>query len=197
MNYEQMASKLNDFNTKNLQSVMALTEKSLDRTHKLAEINFETTKSLIGEVTETVQSAMTAKDPQALMSIAQDGALDQYAGKLFAHQQAVSKVVREAGEEMTTMAETAVEQYKVSLKEWISTLSANAPAGSEAMIGAMKTALDTTLNGMGQVQAAVKEAAATAEQNAEQAFKTMQGQVATVKKAATAATKTARTTARK
>jgi len=61
----------------------------------------------------------------------------------------------------------------------------------------MKTALDTTLNGMGQVQAAVKEAAATAEQNAEQAFKTMQGQVATVKKAATAATKTARTTARK
>ena len=31
MNYELMASKLNEFNTKNIQSMIALTEKSVER----------------------------------------------------------------------------------------------------------------------------------------------------------------------
>jgi hypothetical protein len=195
MNYEQMASKLNEFNSKNIQSLIALTEKSVERSHKLSEINFETTKSILNEVNGTVASVMAAKDPQALMAMTQDGSLDQFAGKLLAHQQAVSKVVREAGEEIANMTEVSVEQIKVSLKDWMDALAANAPAGSDAIVSAMKTSLESTLQGVGQIQAAAKEVASNVEQTTEQAVKAFQGQVATAKK--TVATKTTRATARK
>lgn len=195
MNYEQMASKLNEFNSKNIQSLIALTEKSVERSHKLSEINFETTKSILNEVNGTVASVMSAKDPQALMAMTQDGSLDQFAGKLLAHQQAVSKVVREAGEEIANMTEVSVEQIKVSLKDWMDALAANAPAGSDAIVSAMKTSLESTLQGVGQIQAAAKEVASNVEQTTEQAVKAFQGQVATAKK--TVATKTTRATARK
>jgi F0F1-type ATP synthase membrane subunit b/b' len=195
MNYEQMASKLNEFNSKNIQSLIALTEKSVERSHKLSEINFETTKSILNEVNGTVASVMAAKDPQALMAMTQDGSLDQFAGKLLAHQQAVSKVVREAGEEIANMTEVSVEQIKVSLKDWMDALAANAPAGSDAIVSAMKTSLESTLQGVGQIQAAAKEVASNVEQTTEQAVKAFQGQVATAKK--TVATKTTRATTRK
>jgi hypothetical protein len=195
MNYEQMASKLNEFNTKNIQSMIALTEKSVERSHKLSEINFETTKSFLNEVNGTVAHVMTAKDPQAFLAIAQDGTLDQYAGKLFAHQQAVSKVVREAGEEIAQMTEVGIEQIKVSLKDWMDALAANAPAGSDAIVSAMKTSLESTLQGVGQIQAAAKEVVSNVEETTEQAVKAFQGQVATAKK--TVAAKTTRATARK
>ena len=195
MNYEQMASKLNEFNEKNIQSLIALTEKSVERSHKLSEINFETTKSILNEVNGTVANVMSAKDPQALMAMTQDGSLDQFAGKLLAHQQAVSKVVREAGEEIANMTEVGVEQIKVSLKDWMDALAANAPAGSDAIVSAMKTSLESTLQGVGQIQAAAKEVASNVEQTTEQAVKAFQGQVATAKK--TVATKTTRATARK
>jgi len=193
MNYEQMASKLNEFNTKNIQSIIALTEKSVERSHKLSELNYEATKGILNDVNGTVAHVMTAKDPQALFAMTQDGSLDQYAGKLFAHQQAVSKVVREAGEEFTQMTEVGIEQIKVSLKDWMDALAANAPAGSDAIVNAMKTSFETTLQGVNQIQAAAKEVASNVEQTTEQAVQAFQGQVANAKK--TVAAKTSRATA--
>jgi hypothetical protein len=195
MNYEQMASKLNEFNAKNVQSLIALTEKSIERSHKLSEIHFDTTKSLLNEVNDTVTHVMSAKSPQALFAMTQDGTLDHFSGKLFAHQQAVSQVVRDAGEEIAQLAEVGVEQIKVSMKDWMDALSANAPAGSDAFVNAMKTSLETSLQGVGQFQAAAKEVAANVEQTTEQAVKAFRGQAAAVKK--TVATKTTRAAARK
>lgn len=195
MNYEQMASKLNEFNTKNIQSVIALTEKSVERTHKLSQLNFETTKAILNDVNDSVAHVMSAKDPQAFMAMTQDGSLDQFAGKLLAHQQAVSKVVREAGEEIAQMSEVGIEQIKVSMKDFIDALAANAPAGSDVIVNAMKTSFESTLQGVNQLQAAAKEVAANVEQTTEQAVQAFQGQVATAKK--TVATKSTRAAARK
>lgn len=195
MNYEQMASKLNEFNTKNIQSVIALTEKSVERTHKLSQLNFETTKAILNDVNDSVAHVMSAKDPQAFMAMTQDGSLDQFAGKLLAHQQAVSKVVREAGEEIAQMSEVGIEQIKVSMKDFIDALAANAPAGSDVIVNAMKTSFESTLQGVNQLQAAAKEVAANVEQTTEQAVQAFQGQVATAKK--TVAAKSTRAAARK
>ena len=149
----------------------------------------------MNEVNGTVAQVLSAKDPQALFAMTQDGSLDQFTGKFVAHQQAVSQVVREAGEEIAQMAEVGVEQIKVSLKDWMDSLAANAPAGSDAIVSAMKTSLESSLQGFGQIQAAAKEVASNVEQTTEQAVKAFQGQVATVKK--TVAAKTPRTAARK
>jgi hypothetical protein len=75
------------------------------------------------------------------------------------------------------------------MQEWINTISANAPAGSDAFVSAIKTGYGSALQGFEQLRAVSKDALATAEKNAEQAFEAFQGQVAQVKKAATPATR--------
>ena len=184
MSYEQFASQFNELNTKNLNSFFALTEKSVARSQKLAEINFAATKAMLGETQGNLETVMSAKDPQALVALVQEGALKELGTKIYAQQQAVAKVVREAGEEVAELAEVGVEQFQAGLKDWVNAIAANAPAGSDAFVSALKTSVETTLQGLGQFQAAAKEAAATAEANAEQAVKAFKGQVATVKKAA-------------
>jgi len=192
MTYEQISAKFNDFNSKNLQSIIALTEKTMGRSTKLVEISFDTSKSLLDEVSGTMQSVMAVKDPQAFMSMAQDGKMEGITNKLTAHQQAVSEVIREATDEFAKLAEVSVEQMKSSMKEWLDSISANAPAGSEAFVNAMKTSLDTTLQGVDQMQATLKEVATNLEKTTEQAVETIKGQVATVKKTAAKTTRATR-----
>lgn len=195
MDYEQIAGKLNEFSAKNVQGVMALTEKSLERSHKLAEISFDTTKSLLEEANDTLSKVLNAKDPQAVISIAQENGLDGITSKLAAHQQSVTKIVREAAEEMTAMSDASMDQMKSTLKEWVETMTANAPAGSDAFVNAFKTSIDTALQSLGQVQAATKEVLNKVEKSTEEAVEAIQGQVANVKKVA--AKTTARPAARK
>lgn len=184
MNYDQITSKFVELNNKNLHSLFALTEKTVERSQKLADINFAATKAMLGETQDSIEAVMSAKDPQELMSLAQEGAFEQLGNKLYAQQQAVAKVVREAGEEVAEMAEVSVEQFQASLKDWVNAFAANAPAGSDAFISALKSSVDTALQGYGQFQAAAKEAVATAEKTAEEAVHALKGQVASVKKAA-------------
>jgi hypothetical protein len=56
----------------------------------------------------------------------------------------------------------------------------------------MKTSLDTTLQGVDQMQATLKEVAANLEKTTEQAVETIKGQVATVKKTAAKTTRATR-----
>jgi methyl-accepting chemotaxis protein len=101
-------------------------------------------------------------------------------------------VIREATDEFAKLAEVSVEQMKSSMKEWLDSISANAPAGSEAFVNAMKTSLDTTLQGVDQMQATLKEVATNLEKTTEQAVETIKGQVATVKKTAAKTTRATR-----
>lgn len=196
MNYEQFASQLNELNSKSLNGLFALTEKSVERTQKLAELNFSTAKELLTETQETVETALSAKDPQALISMLQDGQFEQFGGKIYAQQQAIAKVVREAGEELSEVAEAGVNQFQEGLKQWLNTVSSNAPAGSDAFISALKTSVETTLQGLGQLQAAAKEATLNAEKTAEDAVEAFKGQVSSVKKAAATVTASATKTTR-
>lgn len=194
MNYDQITSKFVELNNKNLNSFFALTEKTVERSQKLADINFAATKALLGETHDNIETVLSAKDAQALTSLAQEGAFDQIGSKLYAQQQAVAKVVREAGEEVAELAEVSVEQFQASLKEWVNAVAANAPAGSDAFVSALKQSVESALQGYDQFQAAAKEAAATAEKTAEEAVQAFKGQVASVKKAATANKPAARAT---
>jgi hypothetical protein len=185
MDYEQIAAKLNEFNAKNVQTLMSLTEKSIDRSQKLAEVSFDTTKSILVDANDTLSKVLNAKDPQAVLAIAQESGIDGFTSKLAAHQQSVSKIVREAAEEVAELSEASMEQMKSSLKDWVESVSANAPAGSDAFVSALKTSIDTTLQGVGQVQAAAKEVISNVEKTTDQAVEAIKGQVANVKKAAT------------
>jgi hypothetical protein len=127
------------------------------------------------EAQDGLEQALTVKDPQAFVSYVQSDALAPLGNKLAAHQRAVAKIVREGQVELAEVAEAQLEQFQEGVQNWVNTFAANAPAGSDVFVNALKTSVGTALQGFEQFQAAAKEAAAVAEANAEQAVEAIQG----------------------
>ena len=141
-------------------------------------------KTVIAEAQDGLEQVLTAKDPQAFTSLLQSDALAPIGTKLAAHQRAVAKIVREGQVELAEVAEAGVEHFQAGIQNWVNTFAANAPAGSDVFVNALKTSVTTSLQGFEQFQAAAKEAVATAEANAEQAVEAIQGLAKQAKSAA-------------
>ena len=199
MNQEQITAKIAEIQGENLNTAFALGQKAVERTQKLVDLNFAATKAVLEEAQDNLEQVMSAKDPADLASLVQSDVLAPLSTKLAAHQRAVAKIVREGNVELAEVAEARIEQFQVGVQNWVDTLVANAPAGSDVFVNALKTSMGSALQGFEQFQAAAKEAAAVAEQNAEQAVEAFQGfanqaKVAAVKPAARAAKPAARRT---
>jgi hypothetical protein len=196
MNQDQITAKFAEFQGESLNTAFALSTKALERAQELADINFSATKTAIAEAQDGLEQVLTVKDPQAFASFVQADSLAPIGSKLAAHQRAVAKIVREGQVEFAEVAEAQLEQFQAGIQNWVDTFAANAPAGSDVFVNALKTSVTTSLQGFEQFQAAAKEAAAVAEANAEQAVEAIQG---LAKQAKSAAVKpaTRATTARK
>ena len=184
MNQDQITAKFAEIQGESLNTAFALSTKALERAQELADINFSASKAVIEEAQDVLEQALTVKDPQAFASYVQSDALAPLGNKLAAHQRAVAKIVREGQVELAEVAEAQIEQFQAGIQNWVDTFAANAPAGSDVFVNALKTSVATSLQGFEQFQAAAKEAAAVAEANAEQAVEAIQGLAKQAKSAA-------------
>ena len=175
MNQDQITAKMAEIQGESLNTAFALSTKAIERAQELADLNFSATKAVIVEAQDGLEQALTVKDPQAFVSYVQSDALAPLGNKLAAHQRAVAKIVREGQVELAEVAEAQLEQFQEGVQNWVNTFAANAPAGSDIFVNALKTSVGTALQGFEQFQAAAKEAAAVAEANAEQAVEAIQG----------------------
>lgn len=194
MNQDQITAKLVEIQGESLNTAFALSTKAVERAQQLVDINFAASKAVLEEAQDGLEQALTIKDPQEFASLVQSDVFAPLGGKLAAHQRAVAKIVREGNVELAEVAEAQIGQFQAGVQNWVQTLAANAPAGSDVFVNALKTSVDTALQGYEQFQSAAKEAAAVAEQNAEQAVEAIQGlakqaKAASVKPATRAAVK--------
>ena len=184
MNQDQITAKFAEISTEGLNTAFALTTKAVERAQQLADINFAASKAVLEEAQDGLEQALTVKDPQAFASLVQSDVFAPLGNKLAAHQRAVAKLVREGNVELAEVAEAQIEQFQVGVQNWVDTFASNAPAGSDVFVNALKTSVGSALQGFEQFQAAAKEAAVAAEQNAEQAVEAFQGLAAQAKAAA-------------
>jgi hypothetical protein len=175
MNQDQITAKMAEIQGESLNTAFALSTKAIERAQELADLNFTATNAVFVEAQDGLEQALTVKDPQAFVSYVQSDALAPLGNKLAAHQRAVAKIVREGQVELAEVAEAQLEQFQEGVQNWVNTFAANAPAGSDVFVNALKTSVGTALQGFEQFQAAAKEAAAVAEANAEQAVEAIQG----------------------
>ena len=184
MNQDQITAKMAEIQGESLNTAFALSTKAIERAQELADLNFSATKAVIVEAQDGLEQALTVKDPQAFVSYVQSDALAPLGNKLAAHQRAVAKIVRDGQVELAEVAEAQLEQFQEGVQNWVNTFAANAPAGSDVFVNALKTSVGSALQGFEQFQAAAKEAAAVAEANAEQAVEAIQGFAKQAKSAA-------------
>ena len=175
MNQDQITAKMAEIQGESLNTAFALSTKAIERAQELADLNFSATKAVIVEAQDGLEQALTVKDPQAFVSYVQSDVLAPLGNKLVAHQRAVAKIVRDGQVELAEVAEAQLEQFQEGVQNWVNTFAANAPAGSDVFVNALKTSVGSALQGFEQFQAAAKEAAAVAEANAEQAVEAIQG----------------------
>jgi len=189
MNQEQITAKLSQINSKGLEATFSLSEAALENAQKLAELNYAASKDALVNAQDGIQHVLTAKDPKQVTELLSADALQAASNQAVAYQKKVTKVLRDGSKEFSNVVEASIDQFQDGLQDWVNTVTANAPAGSEVFVSSFKTVYGSVLQGFEQFRAASKEAFATAEKTADQALETAQGQIAQVKKSATPATR--------
>jgi len=189
MNQEQIAAKLSQINSKGLETSFSLSEAALENAQKLAELNYAASKDALVNAQDGIQQVLTAKDPKQVTEFLNADALQSAGNQAAAYQKKVSKVLRDGNKEFENVVDASIDQMQNGFQDWINTLAANAPAGSDAFVSSFKTVYGSALQGFEQFRAASKEAFATAEKTADQAIDAVQDQMAQVKKAATPASR--------
>ncbi len=189
MNQDQITAKLSQISSKGLEATFSLSEAALENAQKLAELNYAASKDVLVNAQDGIQQVLTAKDPKQVAEILSADALQAAGNQAVAYQKKVTKVLRDSNKELANVVESSIDQFQDGLEDWINTVAANAPAGSDVFVSSFKTIYGSALQGFDQFRAVSKEAFATAEKNAEQAMDAVQGQIAQVKKAATPASR--------
>jgi phasin family protein len=189
MNQDQITAKLSQINSKGLEATFSLSEAALENAQKLAELNYAASKDVLVNAQDGIQQVLTAKDPKQVSEILSADALQSVGSQAVAYQKKVSKVLRDSNKEIANVVEASIDQFQDGLEDWINTVAANAPAGSDVFVSSFKTIYGSALQSFDQFRAVSKEAFAKAEKTADQAIDAIQGQIAQVKKAATPASR--------
>jgi len=161
-----------------------LGEAALENAQKLVEINYDASKAALINAQENIQQVITAKDPKSLTELLQADSLQEVGNQAIAHQRKVTKVLRDSSKEFANVVEASIEQAQAGMQDWVNTLAANAPAGSDVFVSAFKTSMNSVMQGIEQFREASKDALVTVEKSADQAFEAFQSQLSQVKKAA-------------
>ena len=194
MNQDQITAQLSQINSKGLETSFSLSEAALESAQKLAELNYAASKDALVNVQDGIAQVLTAKDPKEVTELLSTDALQSAGSQATAYQQKVSKVLRDSNTEFANVVDASIDQLQDGFQDWINTVTANAPAGSDTFLSSFKTVYGSALQGFEQFRATSKEAFVTAEKTAEQAIEAVQGQIAQVKKSATPASRTRKST---
>jgi hypothetical protein len=185
MNQDQITAKLSQINSKGLEASFSLSEAALENAQKLAELNYAASKDVLVNTQDGIQQVLMAKDHKQITELLNAETLQAAGTQAVAYQKKITKVLRDGNREFSNVVDASIDQLQGGFQDWINTLAANAPAGSDAFVSSFKTVYGSALQGFEQFRAASKEAFATAEKTADQVIDAAQGQIAQVNKSAT------------
>ena len=194
MNQDQITAKLSQINSKGLEATFSLGEAALENAQKLAELSYAASKDALVSTQDGIQQVLTAKDPKEVTELLSIDSFQTAGDQAVAYQKKVTKVFRDSNKEFANVIEANMDEMQEGVQEWVNTVTANAPAGSDVFVSSFKTIFGSTMQSFEQFRAASKDAFISAEKSVDQAFNTVQGQVAQVKKAATPASRTRKAT---
>jgi phasin family protein len=116
-----------------------LTLKAFEGFEKLVELNLQTVKSTLAENQEIAGKALSAKDPQGFFALQTPPKVE----KLQSYWRHVSEIVTSTRGEFTAAAEGHFKQSQHDVQTFVDSFAKNAPAGSEALMSAWKSAIGT------------------------------------------------------
>lgn len=148
----------------NVEAFAGLSEKAFASFEKLVELNLAASKALIGESIGHLQALTEVKDAQGLMALQSEMAKPM-AEKAASYSRHLHAIVSGSSADFTKVFESASAESQKTVTELLETSLKNAPAGSEAAVEAIKSAMTAGNNAMETAQKSAKQAAQMVESN--------------------------------
>ncbi len=147
-----------------LETLFGLTHKAFEGVEKLVDLNVQATKAALSETAQNTQALMSVKDVQELLAL-QASLMQPIAEKTVAYSRHLYDIASGTGAEFSKAAEATAADTQKKILAVVDNAAKNAPAGSEAAVAVMKSAVSAASNAMESVQKAVKQATEMAEAN--------------------------------
>ncbi|KQV98512.1 TIGR01841 family phasin [Rhizobacter sp. Root1221] len=148
----------------NIETLFGLTGKAFEGVEKLVELNLQVAKAALGEVAQTTQAALNAKDAQELLAL-QAGLLQPAAEKAAAYSRHVYDIAAATNADLSKAAEAQASEAQKKFLSVVDNAVKNAPAGTENAVALVKSAVAAANNAYESVHKAAKQAAEVAEAN--------------------------------
>jgi phasin family protein len=142
----------------------SLTAKTFDGMEKLVQLNLNTARAAMAEQSSAARQLMSAKDPQEFFQLSAAQA-QPAAEKVVAYNRQVAAIASGTGAEFSKAAEGQIVEANRKVIALVDEVSKNAPAGSETLVAAMKTAISNANAGYEQFSKTTKQAVETIEGN--------------------------------
>jgi phasin family protein len=148
----------------NVEAFAGLSEKAFASFEKLIELNMAASKALLGESIGHLQALTEVKDAQALVTL-QSSLVKPMAEKAASYSRHVYDIVSGSGADFTKVFESASAESQKTVTQLLETSLKNAPAGSEAAVAVIKSAMTAGNNAVETAQKSAKQAAQLVESN--------------------------------
>jgi len=139
----------------NVETTFVILNKAFDGIEKLVELNVQAVKSTLAENQEVVGKALSAKDPQGFFALQTPPTTE----KLQSYWRHVSEIVTSTQAELAAVAEAHFKQSQHDAQTFVDGLAKNAPAGSDVVVSAWKSALGAAAESANSAYDAAKKAA--------------------------------------
>ena len=159
-----IAEQFTATNQANIHALETLTTQAFAGVEKLVELNMQASKALLNESFAHAQAVLAVKDAQELLAL-HTNLLKPLTDKTAAYAQHVQSIVAESSAELTKVVEAKTAEVQQSFNGAVETMVKNAPAGSESVVTAFKSAITAGQDAVETAQSSAKKAAATAQSN--------------------------------
>jgi phasin family protein len=148
----------------NLKAASGLSQTAFAGFERLVELNMAAGKAAVGESFANAQALFAAKNPQDMLA-AQAALVQPAFEKAVSYGRHLTDIANSTGAEFTKAVEGKFAETEQAVKSLVENSLKNAPAGSDAAVAAIKTAIEAGQNAAETLKKVVKQAADTAETN--------------------------------
>lgn len=174
---EQFASA----NNAAVETLSTLVTKAFSQVERLTALNLNTARSVLEDSIAATRTVLAAKNPQDLVAL-QATLAQPMLDKAVAYGRSVYQIATEGQQEFTKLFETQVADLNKTVADAVDKAAKSAPAGSEPVFAAVKSALGAANDIHNHVSKATKQATEIAEANVAAATEATEKAVAAVKK---------------
>lgn len=140
-----------------LEAFAGLSEKAFASFEKVVELNMAASKALLGESVNNLQSLMQVKDAQALIAL-QTSLVQPLNEKSASYSRHLYDILSGASADFTQTFEASAAESQKAVTALLENSLKNAPAGSEAAVAVIKSAITAGTNAVETAQKSAKEA---------------------------------------